>query len=389
MSFRSEVREWLEGNCPTSCRGPGEVPGGGSKAPMTADQRLWLQRCAERGFTVPTWPEAYGGLGLDKARYLVLLEEMRRLRIRAPVAGMGTAMIGPTLLEHGTEDQKSRHLPRIARGEVWWCQGYSEPGSGSDLASLRTRAEDNGDHFVVNGQKIWTSGAFNADWIFCLVRTDPEGPKHEGISFVLFTMNQPGVSVRRIRLISGASPFCETFFDNAIAHKADLVGGLNKGWTVAKRLLQHERSGIAMLASGENRETGAELDALARRYAGQPAAPGRIEPPALRAAIARHYMDARAFQLTQQRTVEESAGATPGAATSIFKYVGANLRKQRAELQMALLGTQGAGWEGQGFAAQELATTRAWLAGKAGSIAGGSNEVQLNIIAKRVLGLPD
>ena len=389
MSFRSEVRQWLDGNCPGSCRGPGEVPGGGTKAPMTADQRMWLERCAERGFTVPTWPEDYGGAGLDKARYLVLLEEMRRLRIRAPVAGMGTAMIGPTLLEHGTDDQKSRHLPRIARGEVWWCQGYSEPGSGSDLASLRTRAEDHGDHFVVNGQKIWTSGAYNADWMFCLVRTAPDAPKHEGISFVLFAMDQPGVTVRRIRLISGASPFCETFFDDAIAQKADLVGGLNKGWTVAKRLLQHERSGIAMLASGENRETGTELHALARSYAGQGAAESRIEPPALRAAIARHYMDARAFQLTQQRTVEESAGATPGAATSIFKYAGANLRKQRAELQMALLGTQGAGWEGSGFAAPELAMTRAWLAGKAGSIAGGSNEVQLNIIAKRVLGLPD
>ena len=389
MTFRSEVRKWLDGNCPDSCRGPGEVPGGGTKAPMTADQRLWLERCAERGFTVPTWPEQYGGLGLDKPRYLVLLEEMRRLRIRAPVAGMGTAMIGPTLLEHGTEEQKSRHLPRIARGEVWWCQGYSEPGSGSDLASLRTRAEDKGDHFVVNGQKIWTSGAYNADWIFCLVRTDPEAPKHEGISFVLFAMEQPGVSVRRIRLISGASPFCEPFFDNAIARKADLVGGLNKGWTVAKRLLQHERSGIAMLASGENRETGAELHALARSYGRPPASGGRIEPPALRAAIARHYIDARAFQLTQRRTVEESAGATPGAATSIFKYAGANLRKQRAELQMALLGTRGVGWEGEGFAAGELATTRAWLAGKAGSIAGGSNEVQLNIIAKRVLGLPD
>ena len=389
MSFRSEVREWLDGNCPASCRGPGEAPGGGSKAPMTADQRLWLERCAERGFTVPAWPEAYGGAGLDKARYLVLLEEMRRLRVRAPVAGMGTAMIGPTLLEHGTEEQKSRHLPRIARGEVWWCQGYSEPGSGSDLASLRTRAEDNGDHFVVNGQKIWTSGAYNADWIFCLVRTDPDAPKHEGISFVLFAMDQPGVTVRWIRLISGASPFCETFFDNAIARKADLVGGLNKGWTVAKRLLQHERSGIAMLASGENRETGAELHALARSYGRPPASGGRIEPPALRAAIARHYIDARAFQLTQRRTVEESAGATTGAATSIFKYAGANLRKQRAELQMALLGTRGVGWEGEGFAAGELATTRAWLAGKAGSIAGGSNEVQLNIIAKRVLGLPD
>ena len=387
MAFRNKVRAWLDANCPASCRGPGEVPGGGTKAPMTDDQRLWLARCAERGFSVPTWPEEYGGAGLDKAHYMVLLEEMRALGARAPVAGMGTAMIGPTLLEHGTEDQKARHLPAIARGEVWWCQGYSEPSSGSDLASLRTRAEDNGDHFVVNGQKIWTSGAFNADWIFCLVRTDPDVPKHEGISFLLFSMNQPGVTVRPIRLISGASPFCETFFDNAIAQKADLVGGLNKGWTVAKRLLQHERSGISMLASGENRETGMELDELARQY-GQ-ANGGRIEPPALREAIATLGIDAQAFRLTQRRTVEESAGATPGAATSIFKYCGANLRKRRAELQVAAMGTQGIGWEGDSFAGGELAMTRNWLAGKAGSIAGGSNEVQLNIIAKRVLGLPD
>lgn len=387
MSFRSEVHDWLDANCPESCRGPGEVPGGGTKVPMTADERLWLERCADRGFTVPTWPEEYGGAGLDKDDYVTLLQEMRALDIRAPVAGMGTAMIGPTLLEYGTDEQKARHLPKIARGEVWWCQGYSEPSSGSDLASLRTRAEDNGDHFVVNGQKIWTSGAHNADWIFCLVRTDPDVPKHEGISFVLFTMHQPGVTVRPIRLISGASPFCETFFDNAVAQKEDLIGGLNKGWTVAKRLLQHERSGISMLASGQNRESGAELHDLARQYAGE--TEGRISDPVLRQTIAQHYIDGRAFQLTQRRTVEESQGSTPGPATSIFKYYGANLRKERAELQVSIMGSQGIGWQGDDFDGGELAMTRNWLGGKAGSIAGGSNEVQLNIIAKRVLGLPD
>jgi len=387
MSFRSEVRIWLDANCPASCRGPGEVPGGGTKAPMTDDQRLWIDRCAERGFTVPTWPEEYGGAGLDKDDFVTLLQEMRALDIRAPVSGMGTLMIGPTLLEYGTEDQKARHLPRIARGEVWWCQGYSEPGSGSDLASLRTRAEDGGDHFVINGQKIWTSGAYNADWIFCLVRTDPDVPKHEGISFLLFSMDQPGVTVRPIRLISGASPFCETFFDNAIAQKEDLVGELNKGWTVAKRLLQHERSGIGMLASGTNRESGMELHDLARGFAGEN--DGRIADENLRRAIANHYIDAEAYRLTQRRTVEESQGSTPGPQTSIFKFYGANLRKERAELQVSMMGTQGIGWEGDAFGRGELGMTRAWLAGKAGSIAGGSNEVQLNIIAKRVLGLPD
>ena len=387
MSFRSEVRDWLDANCPESCRGPGGVPGGGTKVPMTDDQRLWIERCAERGFTVPTWPQEYGGAGFDKNEYVALLQEMRALEIRAPVSGMGTTMIGPTLLEYGTEDQKARHLPRIARGEVWWCQGYSEPSSGSDLASLRTRAEDKGDHFVINGQKTWTSGANNADWIFCLVRTDPDVPKHEGISFLLFSMDQPGVTVRPIRLISGASPFCETFFDSAIAQKDDLVGELNKGWTVAKRLLQHERSGIGMLASGTNRESGAELYDLARSFAGDD--DGRIADEDLRRSIAGHYIDAEAYRLTQRRTVEESQGSTPGPQTSIFKYYGANLRKERAELQVSMMGTRGIGWEGDGFGGGELGMTRAWLAGKAGSIAGGSNEVQLNIIAKRVLGLPD
>ena len=382
MGFRDETRAWLERNCPPGCRGPGEGPGGGSKARMTLDERLWLDRAAERGFTVPTWPTEYGGAGLAGAEYLVLLEEMRRISARPPVQGMGITMFGPTLLEFGTEDQKARHLPRIARGEDWWCQGYSEPGAGSDLASLSTRAVDAGDHLVINGQKIWTSGAQFADWIFCLVRTDPEAPKHQGISFVLFSMDQPGVTVKPIRLISGASPFCETFFDNAVANKEDIIGGLNKGWTVAKRLLQHERSGVRALASGDNREVGDELDALAKRCVGERG--GRIVDEALRLDIARHGINARAFRLTQMRALEESQSGTPGATTSIFKYFGANLAKERSELQVSILGTRGLA-VGNG----ESEVTRAWLRSKARSIAGGSNEVQLNIVAKRVLGLPD
>ena len=384
MSFRAETRAWLEENCPASCRGAGEVPGGGTKAAMTADERLWLERAAQRGFTVPTWPVEHGGAGLTHDEHVVLLEEMRRIGARAPVAGMGTAMLGPTLLEFGTAEQKARHLPKIARGEVWWCQGYSEPGAGSDLASLATRAEDHGDHFVIHGQKIWTSGAQFADWIFCLVRTDPAAPKHQGISFVLFSMHQPGVTVKPIRLISGASPFCETFLDGAIAHKEDLVGGLNKGWTVAKRLLQHERSGIAALVAGGNREVGPDPVELA---CGE--REGRIGDPWLRLDVAKQRMDAQAFRLTQRRAAEESEAGTPGATTSIFKYYGANLAKRRSELQVSILGTQGVAGEAAQVDAGTAEMTRAWLAGKARSIAGGSNEVQLNIIAKRVLGLPD
>ena len=385
MAFRQEIRSWIKDNCPESCLGPGEVPGGGTKVQMTDDQQAWIQRAASEGLTVPTWPTEYGGAGFSKDQYVVFLDEMRRLGARTPVAGMGTSMIGPTLLEFGTEEQKLAHLPHIARGAVWWCQGYSEPSSGSDLASLRTRAEDNGDHFVINGQKIWTSGAQFADWIFCLVRTTPGAPKHDGISFVLFSMDQPGVSVRPIKLISGASPFCETFFDNAIALKTNLVGDLNKGWTVAKRLLQHERSGMLALTSGTNREVGIALDELAKACLGE--IDGKISDASMRAKIATHDINAHAFRLTQRRTVEESEGSTPGPATSIFKFYGANLAKSRSEMQVAMLGTGSIGWETDDSGIQEI--TRSWLAGKARSIAGGSNEVQLNIIAKRVLGLPD
>ena len=385
MAFRQEIRSWIKDNRPESCLGPGEVPGGGTKVQMTDDQQAWIQRAASEGLTVPTWPTEYGGAGFSKDQYVVFLDEMRRLGARTPVAGMGTSMIGPTLLEFGTEEQKLAHLPNIARGAVWWCQGYSEPSAGSDLASLRTRAEDNGDHFVINGQKIWTSGAQFADWIFCLVRTNPGAPKHDGISFVLFSMDQPGVSVRPIKLISGASPFCETFFDNAIALKTNLVGDLNKGWTVAKRLLQHERSGMLALTSGTNREVGIALDELAKACLGE--IDGKISDASMRAKIATHDINAHAFRLTQRRTVEESEGSTPGPATSIFKFYGANLAKSRSEMQVAMLGTGSIGWETDDSGIQEI--TRSWLAGKARSIAGGSNEVQLNIIAKRVLGLPD
>ncbi len=385
-NFRAETREWLLQSCPSSLLQSEIVPEAGQKTPVSGNRKTWLERAAERGFTVPMWPKEFGGAGLSKDQYVTLLEEMRSLGIPAPLAGMGTTMLGPTLLEHGTEDQKARHLPRIARGEVRWCQGYSEPGSGSDLASLQTRAVDEGDHFVINGQKIWTSGAQYADWIFCLVRTDPDAPKHEGISFLLFSMHQPGVTVKPIRLISGISPFCETFFDDAIAAKEDVVGGLNKGWTVAKRLLQHERSGMNTLASGRNRESGPSLDQLARKTVGLTS--GKIANPDLRKDIVQHSMNAEAFRLTQRRTVEESQGSTPGPQTSIFKYYGANLRKERSELQVSMLGTDAFEWN-TSETSSNRAILQGWLAGKAGSIAGGSNEIQLNIIAKRVLGLPD
>ncbi len=386
QEFRMETRAWLEENCPASMRTPmvpGEEVNGGSKMRSSnPDSYIWLDLMAEKGWSVPNWPVEYGGAGLDMDHYVVLLQEMARINAREPLAGMGISMIGPTLLEFGNDDQKARHLPKIASGEIRWCQGYSEPGSGSDLASLQTRAEDQGDNFLINGQKIWTSLAHFADWIFCLVRTDPRAPKHEGISFLLFSMESEGVTVRPIRLISGTSHFCETFFDDVVVPKVDLVHQQNRGWTVAKRLLQHERSGIHTLAA-------AAANRNSRMQTSKSLSDSLPSDPQLRDSILTNRMNARSLSLTQQRTVEESEGGTPGAATSIFKYYVAEIRKAHLELQLQAAGTQSLGWEDDTFSTEEQELTRMWLFSKAGSIAGGSNEVQLNIVAKRVLGLPD
>jgi len=389
-SFRTEVRTWLDANCPESMRTPmpaGEYPGGGRRAEFpNPDTRLWLQRMAERGFTVPRWPKQYGGAGLTREQNEVLQAELARINARPALLGMGISMIGPALLEFGTEAQKTEHLPKIADGSIWWCQGYSEPNAGSDLASLRTSALEDGDDYVINGQKIWTSGADKADWMFCLVRTDVNAPKHQGISFILFDMTTPGISVKPIRLISGLSPFCETFLDNVRVPKRNVVGEVNQGWTVGKRLLQYERTSIGGIGGGTQKAV--TLEELAADYVGT--ADGRIADPVLRGRILRHRMNDRAFGLTMQRSGEESAaGAAPGALSSLFKYYGTEQNKGRYELMLDAMGTRALGWGGAAFDPAELDTTRAWLRSKANSIEGGTSEVQLNIIAKRILGLPD
>jgi alkylation response protein AidB-like acyl-CoA dehydrogenase len=387
-AFRQETRAWLEENCPPGARGPGPISNGSTKIVIEdADTRLWLERMVEKGWTVPNWPREYGGGGLSKEEYVVLLQEMGRIGARPALSSFGTSMIGPTLLEMGSEEQKARHLPRIARAEVEWCQGYSEPGSGSDLASLRTRAEDAGDHYVINGQKIWTSGAHHADWMFILVRTDPDAPKHEGISFMLLPMDQEGVTVKPIRLISGDSPFNETFFDDAIARKEDLVGELNKGWTVGKRLLQHERSGMESLVSGSSDSDSSSLVAEAKRRLGE--VDGRIEDDGYRNEVLAYEMNNQVFRLAQKRAVEESDGGTPGPVTSIFKVYGSELQQDYYDLLIRMRGSGGAVADAETFTAKELETVRNWLYYRAGSIYSGSNEIQRNIIAKRVLGLPD
>ncbi len=389
--FREETRAWLEANCPQSMRSPAPssqlVWAGRNKAFPSDDARVWFERMVERGWTVPDWPAAYGGGGLDARQTEILKQEMKRLRCRPPLQDLGIFMLGPALLEHGTEAQKREHLPKIARGEIRWCQGYSEPGAGSDLASLQTRAEDMGDHFVVNGAKIWTTYAHLCDWIFCLVRTDPDAPKHAGISFLLIDMDQPGIRTSPIQLISGASEFCETLFDNARAEKHNVIGPLNGGWTVAKSLLVHERK---MMSGSNESERGDQPDmiAVARDRFGVDRY-NKLGNQEFRNRIARHKMRSRAVTLTGHRLFEEQlAGTGDGRVALTMKMLGTEEKLRGDELMLALLGTDGLGWEGEIFDPQLLSFTRNWLFGKALTIAGGSSEVQRNVIAKRALELP-
>ncbi len=388
-TFRRDIRGWIDQHCPESIRGSGIFYAGGNQEPITdAGFQAWFAACVERGYTTPTWPAKYGGAELDPDQALILQEELLRIKAPKPLAGPGLTMIGPMLLETGTEDQKERHLPRIVRGEVRWCQGYSEPGSGSDLASLSTRAVVDGDDYIVNGSKIWTSGAHQSDWIFCLVRTRVDVPKHQGISFLLFDMTLEGITVKPIRLLGGASHFCQVFFDDVRASRKDLIGRENSGWTIAKRLLQHERNTVTDPGSGSGSGTLGGLVDIAREYRGQAAGP--LQDRGVRDAIARNKMNTTAFDLTVQRTREESeAGMVGTFATSMFKYYSTELTCEEDEIRLALMGTTGFAWEGEPFSDWEIAMGRKWVGNKALRIAGGTNEVQLNIIAKRVLELPD
>jgi len=390
--FEAETISWLEENCPASMRKPARKPGdlvygGRSYEFPSEDAKIWMKRCYEKGWTVPTWPKAYGGAGLGDAENRILQRAMKKLGCRAPLSGHGVWMLGPALLEFGNEAQKREHLPKIARGEIRWSQGYSEPGAGSDLASLSCKCEDRGDHYLVNGQKCWTTDGHVADWIFVLVRTDPHAAiKQAGISFLLIDMSSPGVSASPVELINGEAHFSDTFFDDVVVPKENLVGELHEGWAVAKGLLVHERTMMSHLQELAPAQP-VSFRAAADGYLGNHEC-SRVTDPILRDRLVQHLMNSRAMTLSHRRALEEGrAGVLDKTSTSYFKAYATEEDKRRDELLVAMLGTQGLGWDGEGFTEQELKVPRYFLMNKSLSIGGGTTEVQLNLVAK-ALGLP-
>jgi len=387
--FRHDVREWLQSNCPETQRQPisaEEQYWGGRRGKFPSeDARCWYEAMRDKGWICPEWPTEYGGGGLSGRQAKIIKEEMRRIQARTPLYGIGIWMLGPAILEYGTPAQKQHHVPAIINGLYRWAQGYSEPGAGSDLASLQCKAEDKGDHFLINGSKTWTTSADKCDWIFCLVRTDPEAKKQEGISFLLIDMDDPGVSTTPISLISGDSEFCQTFFDNVKVPKENLVGELNKGWSVAKALLVHERKLMAEMGSDTPRKAIAPNEA-ARTYLEFD--DGKIANAKLRDEIVDYDMQMHAIALTHFRSFEEKSSGLKSPAPLVMKYVGTEAEKTKSELLLAIMGSRGLGWEGDDFTAEELDTLRLWAMSKAMTIAGGSSEIQLNVIAKQILELP-
>jgi alkylation response protein AidB-like acyl-CoA dehydrogenase len=385
--FRKETRNWLEVNCPLTMRGQvkdiNDLYWGGRHGKFpTDDHKVWFDRMRTKDWIAPHWDQKYGGGGLSDREHKILMEEMVRLRCKPPLFSFGLSMLGPALLKFATEAQKTLHLNDIVNAKIRWCQGYSEPNAGSDLAGLQMKAEDKGEHYLVNGSKIWTSFGNLADWIFCLVRTGSEGKKQDGISFMLIDMASEGVTTRPIRLISGKSPFTETFFSDVKVPKGNLVGELNKGWTIAKYLLTHERQMIGGIG-----ETDEKLNILETVVRAKGLVDGRLKDTILRTALARHEMNREIFGMTIERAIDEAkAGNDSGALSSLFKYYGTELNVEAMELIMAACGSDALvmddGADKNGFLA------RTFLRSKGNTIEGGTSEVQLNIIAKNILGLP-
>jgi alkylation response protein AidB-like acyl-CoA dehydrogenase len=379
-AFREATRRWLEANVPDD-------------EPTTLEaRRAWHRRLYDAGYVGMGWPVQYGGRGATPLQQAIVADEMARKGAPPPINPLGIAIVGPTIIVHGTQGQKERYLRKILTAEELWCQLYSEPNAGSDLASLRTRAEDRGDHFVVNGQKIWTSGGIIADWGLLLARTDPAVPKHKGISCFLISMRQPGVEVRPLRQITGSAHFSEVFMTDARAEKADLVGRPGQGWEIAQTTLSYERGGSSLARVTRYASAFHQLIRSVKtlRRGGRPL----VEDPSVRARLGRIYAELEVQRYAALRVLSAlEKGESPGAAASITKLSYSEFEKRYHELVQEILGPWGQDMSG---AAGEVDTSSgepgtwatAYLWSRAGTIYSGSSEIQKNIIGERVLGLP-
>jgi len=382
-SFRTEFRAWLEANkqfAPHRAEVMGDEGGSGWDA-----QVRWAKKLSEGRWLAVNWPKEYGGRSLNVMQTIIYNDELARLGLAAPMIGMGISLLGPTLIQWGTEEQKQQHIPKILKAEEVWCQGYSEPGSGSDLASLQTRAVEDGDDYVVNGQKVWTSAAQHADWIFLLTRTDPAAPKHKGISYLLVDMKSPGVTVRPLVQITGGKGFNEVFFEDVRVPKKNLVGEKNAGWQVAITTLMFERSG-----GGGDR--GAmfqvrELVNLAKKLPRN----GKTawDDAGVRQKISEFACEAYALKYTGYRQLTRRLkGMPPGPEGSMMKLCGTELNLRVQLFAMELLGPYSQFEYHAPMAIDHGKWSLRMLAARGGTIAAGTNQIQHNIIGERVLGLP-
>jgi alkylation response protein AidB-like acyl-CoA dehydrogenase len=388
-AFRKEVREFLDKDLPDRFRGISASPllgdGGGDMRSRFQELKEWRARLAEKGWIAPAWPKEYGGAGMSVMQQFIMNEEFAEAR--APqVGGMGVSMIGPTLIIHGDEDQKEEHLGRILSGEVQWCQGFSEPGSGSDLASLQTRAVRDGDDYVINGQKIWTSGATYAHWMFMLARTDPEAPKHKGISYFVLDMKSPGVTVRPLINMGGNAAFNEVFFDNVRVPARNLVGEENRGWYIGTTTLDFERSSIGS-AVGQRLQVENMI-----RFAAEHKADGQSQvarDPGLKYEIGERLLEAHVARLLSYRVVTMQAkGLVPNYEASMTKLFASELAQRIARTGMKVAGLYSQLTPASPWAAAKGRYQSVYIQTLASTIAGGTSEIQRNIIATRGLGLP-
>jgi alkylation response protein AidB-like acyl-CoA dehydrogenase len=383
LAFRAEVREWIQSAMPDPIKEKAKVDGN-----FSHDESMqWHKILFQKGWVAPHWPAESGGPGFDATKRFILTEELE-LAGTPPLSPFGLAMVGPLLIQFGNDEQKKRYLPKILSGEEIWCQGYSEPNAGSDLAALQLRAEDDGKgNFVLNGQKTWTTYAQYADWIFCLVRTDPDVKKQAGISFLLCDMKTPGITAKPFLTTGGTPAFCETFFEDAVVPQENLVGPLNGGWTIAKALLGHERTLIAAVGNSTR------VIRRIKRIASNTMVGGRplLDDPAVRNRIARHEIKLEALRMANYRALAGAQlGKAPGPESSILKIRGSEILQQCFEIAMDVMGHNSLSWFNE---AGVVPPSEQWVASafnynRATTIYGGSNEIQRNIIAKWILQLP-